>query len=97
MGHRSEPGKILENTYLIDGGIFGIKRGLATYVVRGQQSALVDSGTRDSVNDIIQALRTLGQFPVDKIILTHEHWDHIQGVVSTLPGRPSPSSRIRPR
>jgi glyoxylase-like metal-dependent hydrolase (beta-lactamase superfamily II) len=84
MGHRSEPGKILENTYLIDGNFFGIKGALATYVVRGQQSALVDSGTREGANDIIQALRSLGLFPVDKIILTHEHWDHTQGAVSLI-------------
>lgn len=84
MGHRCEPGKILENTYLIDGTIFGMKGGLATYLVRGQQSALVDSGTRDGANEIIQALRSLGAFPVDKIILTHEHWDHTQGANSLV-------------
>ncbi len=81
MGHRARTGKILENTYLLDCTFFGLKGLLATYVVRGQQSALIDSGTRESVDDIIQALRTLGLFPVDKIILTHEHSDHTQGAV----------------
>lgn len=84
MGHRRGPGKILEDTYSIDGNYFGIKGLLAIYVVKGQQSALIDSGTREGANDVIQALRTLGLFPVDKIILTHEHSDHTQGAIPLI-------------
>ena len=79
MGHRSEPGKILENTYLIDGKMVGIPKILALYVVVGEKKALIDSGTSQFAGEVIDSLKNFGLFPVDYIIITHEHWDHIQG------------------
>jgi glyoxylase-like metal-dependent hydrolase (beta-lactamase superfamily II) len=79
MGHKSEPGKILNNTYLIDGNMVGIPQILALYVVEGDKTALIDSGTSQSAGKVIDALKGLGFFPVDYIIITHEHADHIQG------------------
>ncbi len=81
MGQRREPGQILQNTYLVDANCFRIKRLTALYVVKGQQTALIDSGTRGGAPAVIEALKMLGLFPVDKIILTHEHSDHTQGAV----------------
>jgi glyoxylase-like metal-dependent hydrolase (beta-lactamase superfamily II) len=52
------------------------------YLVRGRQTALVDSGTADSVPERIEpALRALGLTlgDVDLVINTHPHWDHAGG------------------
>jgi len=84
MGHISEPGKILENTYLFDGKMAGIPRILALYVIEGEKRALIDSGTSQFANEVINSLKNLGFFPVDYIIITHEHWDHIQGAAHLI-------------
>ncbi|MFB0563455.1 MAG: MBL fold metallo-hydrolase [Candidatus Lokiarchaeia archaeon] len=79
MGHVSESGKILDNVYLIDGYYFDITEIMSLYVVEGEKTALIDSGTSQSAGKVIDALKKLGFFPVDYIIITHEHADHIQG------------------
>jgi len=79
VGHKSEPGKILENTYLIDGNYFCISKLMSLYVVKGNKTALIDSGTSASAGKVIDQLKKLGFFPVDYIIITHDHADHIQG------------------
>ncbi len=79
MGHIPESGKILEKTYLIDGYYFDITQIMSLYVVKGDKTALIDSGTSQSAGKVIDALKELGFFPVDYIIITHEHADHIQG------------------
>lgn len=84
MGHKSETGKILENTYLIDGNLVGVPQILALYVVEGNKTALIDSGTSQSAGNIIDSLKKLGLFPVDYIIITHEHWDHTQGAAPLI-------------
>jgi len=84
MGHKSKTGKILENTYLIDGKLAGIPQILSLYVVRGDKIALIDAGTSQSVEDVVNSLKNLGLFPVDYIVITHEHWDHTQGAAPLI-------------
>lgn len=81
MGHRREAGRILPNTYLVDGLCFGIRQLTALYVVKGRRSALIDSGTHRGAPGVVEALKAMGLFPVDRIILTHEHSDHTQGAM----------------
>ncbi|MHA1712012.1 MAG: MBL fold metallo-hydrolase [Candidatus Freyarchaeota archaeon] len=84
MGHKAEPGKINETTWLIDGNMVGVPRILSLYVVKGEKAALIDGGTSHFANTVIEALKNFGLYPVDYIIPTHEHWDHIQGVAPLL-------------
>jgi glyoxylase-like metal-dependent hydrolase (beta-lactamase superfamily II) len=69
-----------DHVSMIDVELFGIKRVGAVFLISGGQSCLVDSGTRKEAKRLIQALDSVGAFPPDKIILTHSHWDHTQGV-----------------
>lgn len=69
-----------ENTTLIDLGLFGIMRVGAVYLVRGERSCLIDSGTAAETKDLIRTLDSIGAFPPDLIVLTHSHYDHSQGV-----------------
>jgi len=84
MGHKSEPGKILEHTYLIDGNMVGIPRILSLYAVKGDKTALIDAGTSQSAELVVDALKNFDLFPVDCIIITHEHWDHTQGAAPLI-------------
>ena len=75
-----KPGKINENTTLIDIGMHGIYGVTAVYLVRGARTCLIDGGTRAEAGRLLKALRELGALPPDLIIATHSHWDHTQGI-----------------
>jgi len=75
-----EPGKINENTTLVDYGLFGIAGAGALYLIEGEKKCVIDGGTRSRAPGIFKALKDLDAFPPDIIILTHSHWDHTQAV-----------------
>jgi glyoxylase-like metal-dependent hydrolase (beta-lactamase superfamily II) len=75
------PGKINENTTLIDVGMYGVAGTAAVYLMKGEKrTCLVDGGTRTEARRIVRALKELEAFPPDMIIATHAHWDHAQGI-----------------
>ncbi|MEM3563152.1 MAG: MBL fold metallo-hydrolase [Candidatus Jordarchaeaceae archaeon] len=84
MGHKSEPGKILNNTYLIDAHMVGVPQICALYLVEGKKTALIDSGTSQFAGKVVEQLKQFKKFPVDYMIITHEHWDHTQGAAPLL-------------
>ena len=71
---------ISENISMLDFELLGVKRIGALYLIKGDKTCLVDSGTRESAKKIIKGLDSVKSFPPDFIILTHSHWDHTQGV-----------------
>ena len=71
-----------DNISMIDFELSGIKRIGALYLIKGDKTCLVDSGTKESAKKIIKGLDSVKSFPPDMIILTHSHWDHTQGVPS---------------
>jgi glyoxylase-like metal-dependent hydrolase (beta-lactamase superfamily II) len=77
-----QEGKINNHTYLIDAVHEGIRNGYAVYLIKSEDggTCLIDAGTKDSARVIYEKLKTLDAWPVDKIILTHSHWDHTQGL-----------------
>jgi glyoxylase-like metal-dependent hydrolase (beta-lactamase superfamily II) len=77
-----QEGPINEHTYLIDAVHRGIPRGHAVYLLKSRDggSCLIDSGTKDSAKVIYEKLKTLDAWPVKKIVITHSHWDHTQGL-----------------
>jgi len=81
MVNRQE-GPINEHTYLIDAIHDGAQRAYAVYLLKSNsgQSCLIDAGTKESVAVIYEKLKQWDSWPVDKVIITHSHWDHSQGV-----------------
>jgi glyoxylase-like metal-dependent hydrolase (beta-lactamase superfamily II) len=75
-----QPGKINQNTTLIDIGMQGIYGMTAVYLVRADKTCLIDGGTHTEAGRLLKALRELDAFPPDLIIVTHPHWDHSQGI-----------------
>jgi glyoxylase-like metal-dependent hydrolase (beta-lactamase superfamily II) len=84
MKQKIEPGKINENTYLIDVNMLGIAKVTSIFAVKGGKTALIDGGTSPEAQGIIKSLRDCGLLPVDYIIICHSHWDHHQAVPALL-------------
>lgn len=74
-------GKFNDNSYLVDGNLMGTKEILAIYVIESDgMRLLIDTSSPFQSRKIVRKMKELGIFPVHKILLTHSHWDHIQGV-----------------
>ncbi len=76
-----EEGKFNDNSFLVDGVLFGAPGSLALYVIENNGSRiLIDTSTADNAKRIIEKLKTYKIYPIHKILLTHSHWDHVAGV-----------------
>ena len=76
-----EEGKFNDNSFLVDGVLFGAPGSLALYVIENNGSRiLIDTSTVDNAKRIIEKLKTYKIYPIHKILLTHSHWDHVAGV-----------------
>jgi glyoxylase-like metal-dependent hydrolase (beta-lactamase superfamily II) len=74
-------GKFNENSYLVDGNLFGAPRSLALYVIENEGTRmLIDTSSADQAERIVKKLKTHQIYPIHKILLTHAHWDHSAGV-----------------
>lgn len=72
--------RIDDHTTLIDGGMYGVAGTSSVYLVRGRRTCLVDTGDGTDTSKLVARLRALDAFPPDKVVLTHTHYDHSQGV-----------------
>ena len=77
-----DDGQINPNSYLIDAVHEGLRRGHAVYLLKSgdRGTCLIDAGTKSSAAVIYDKLKALDTWPLDKIIFTHSHWDHTQGI-----------------
>ena len=74
-------GKFNDNSFLVDGNLFGGKGNLALYVIENNGTRLmVDITTEIGTRKLALALKELNLYPIHKIVLTHSHWDHIAGI-----------------
>ena len=74
-------GKFNENSYLIDANMFGMNGTLALYVIENNgMRMMIDGGIPLTARKVANKMKEFGIFPVHKILLTHSHFDHIQGV-----------------
>jgi glyoxylase-like metal-dependent hydrolase (beta-lactamase superfamily II) len=74
-------GTITESIAFIDNGLLGMPRVGITYVLRGDEIAIVETGTSLCAPIILAGLDALGIAPhaVRHILLTHVHLDHAGG------------------
>jgi glyoxylase-like metal-dependent hydrolase (beta-lactamase superfamily II) len=74
-------GKFNENTYLIDAELYKLKNSLAIYVIENNNMrVMVDAPSELGVRKFIKKLKQYNLYPIHKILLTHSHFDHVQGV-----------------
>ena len=74
-------GKFNENSYLIDGQLFRLTGVMAIYVIENNgMRMMIDTSSEIAARKIVKKLKEFGLFPIHKLLLTHSHWDHVQGV-----------------
>ena len=74
-------GKINDNYYLIDGMTMGMQKFLSIYIIEhGGMRLMIDVGETLKFRKIIKKLKDFGLYPIHKVILSHSHWDHAQGL-----------------
>jgi len=84
MKQKIEPGKINENTYLIDINMLGMEKITSVFVVKAGKTALIDGGTSSEAQEIVKSLKDFGLLPLDYILISHSHWDHHQAIPALL-------------
>ena len=73
--------KFNENTFLFDGRAMGIPKFLSVYIIeRNGVRLMIDTPQEQYCRKFIAKLKESGLYPIDKIILTHSHFDHVSGV-----------------
>jgi len=85
MGHISEEGKFNENTYLIDANFMKLPKTLSLYLIEHDGARmLIDTGEILGARKLAKKLNALKLVPIQKILFTHAHWDHIQALPRVL-------------
>jgi glyoxylase-like metal-dependent hydrolase (beta-lactamase superfamily II) len=83
--HLNSEGKIRNNYYLIDGMPMGVPKFLSIYIIENDGMRLmVDTGDAFKVRANLKKIKDFSLYPVHKIVLTHSHWDHAQGLSKLL-------------
>ncbi len=82
---------ITDQIAMIDNGVLQTDGFGATYVVRSDQIAIIETGTSHSAETILQGLDQLGiaRAAVEHILLTHIHMDHAGGAGVLLQSLPN--------
>ena len=80
--HINSEGKFNENSYLIEGLVLGLPKFLGLYIIeKDGMRLMIDAGEALKARKIVKTLKEFGLYPIHKLVLTHSHWDHAQGVV----------------
>jgi glyoxylase-like metal-dependent hydrolase (beta-lactamase superfamily II) len=77
---------VADNIHLIDAETAGIKNFIASYVVKGKNVAMVETGPTSSVPNLLSGLKQLGIKPeeVTYVAVSHIHLDHAGGAGTLL-------------
>ncbi|MFO8017506.1 MAG: MBL fold metallo-hydrolase [Promethearchaeia archaeon] len=76
-----EEGKFNEYSYLLDALFLKLEKTCALYVIESEgEKMLIDTGEKLNARKLIKKLKAFDLYPIDKLFLTHAHWDHIQAL-----------------
>lgn len=78
--------KIADSIYLVDVYGYGVRGMISLYILRGEETIVLDSGTADSTDGLMTAMGLLGiDFnSVRYIMVSHRHHDHAGGAAILL-------------
>jgi glyoxylase-like metal-dependent hydrolase (beta-lactamase superfamily II) len=86
MGYIKEVGKINDTTWLID-AVYKTTEGLmsggmASYLIKTEDGSncLINPSTYSGAEYVYLSLKKFEAWPLQRIIITHSHWDHTQGI-----------------
>lgn len=89
--------RVTDNVTMIDAPYLGCKGVLGTYMVRGEESAVIDPGPASQTGGVLEALRARGVSTINAICLTHIHLDHAAGSWMILDQNPEAFAHCHPR
>ncbi len=91
--------KIEEHLYLVDVETGGIKNFVASYILKGKQTAIIETGPTSSVPNLLSALKESNIKPelVAYVAVSHIHLDHGGGVGTLLKYLPKAKVIVHPR
>ena len=71
-----------ENIHLIDVEMFDKRGAVSTYLITGETTVLIDTGSSTTAENLIAGIRDVGVDPqtLDFVLLSHLHLDHVGGV-----------------
>jgi len=83
--------KLNDFMYLIDLKPRGFENFSASYVIKGKKTAIVETGPRLTVENLLAGLKEIGvkREEVDYVAVTHIHIDHAGGAGTLLPHLPN--------
>jgi glyoxylase-like metal-dependent hydrolase (beta-lactamase superfamily II) len=74
------PLELDNSTSIIDIGYFDAAGTCSIYLIKGERTCIIDTGTAAEVPTLCKGLKAAKAYPPDIIALTHSHFDHCQGV-----------------
>lgn len=85
--------------YLIDLKPNGLENFSASYVIKGRKAAIVETGPRLTVENLLAGLKEIGikREEVDYVAVTHIHIDHAGGAGTLLPHLPNAQLLVHER
>lgn len=91
--------KIEEHLYLIDVETGGIENFVSSYVLKGKQAVIIETGPTSSVPNLLLALKELNVKPeqVAYVAVSHIHLDHGGGTGTLLKHLPNAKVVVHPR
>ncbi|MBX5328941.1 MAG: MBL fold metallo-hydrolase [Candidatus Bathyarchaeota archaeon] len=91
--------KIEEHLYLIDVETGGIENFVASYVLKGKQTVIIETGPTSSIPNLLSALKELNVKPeqVAYVAVSHIHLDHGGGAGALLRHLPKAKVVVHPR
>jgi len=91
--------KVEEHIHLIDAETAGIKGFIASYVLKGRQVAMVETGPASSVPNLLAGLEKLNVELADVayVAVSHIHLDHAGGAGTLLKHLPNAKVIVHPR
>ncbi|MEM2105736.1 MAG: MBL fold metallo-hydrolase [Candidatus Bathyarchaeia archaeon] len=91
--------KIEEHLYLIDVETDGIENFVSSYVLKGKQAVIIETGPTSSVPNLLLALKELNVKPeqVAYVAVSHIHLDHGGGTGTLLKHLPNAKVVVHPR
>lgn len=91
--------KLDDHIFLIDAETAGIRNFIASYVLKGKQVAMIETGPTSSVPNLLSGLRQLDVKPEDVayVAVSHIHLDHAGGVGTLLKHLPNAKAVVHHR
>jgi glyoxylase-like metal-dependent hydrolase (beta-lactamase superfamily II) len=91
--------QIGENLFQIDLQTGGFRNLIASYVLRGEQTAIVETGPTSSIPNLLAGLQELNVKPesIAYVAVTHVHIDHAGGAGTLLKNLPNAKVIVHPK